>query len=285
MQCNFCLNECEQLINSHIVPKFIYKWIKKTSTTGRLRDAQKIDRPVQDGLKVDFLCEDCEVDFSTVEKFFSENIFIPIANKDGDFTGIDFSDERVKKFIVSVIWRVAKYTINNPEINGNWTADEIENFDACADELKSSYYTDGKSRFSTYLVPTNSSFAQRKVIDIEDYAYFERSVSMDFMIYDDCDGRASVFIKLPFMLIVCEFVSFQDDMWTGMDVNNGLVFDAEKCSVPAYVSAYMQHDCRRHYQITAQMSQSQQEKLKKMFASKANENQGTVKAILKNRSL
>ena len=128
MECKFCLDDCEQLIESHIVPKFIYRWIKKTSTTGRLRDFKNIDRPVQDGLKVKFLCEKCEVDFSLVEKYFSENIFLPIANKNGDFSSLNLEQEKFRKFLVSVIWRVAKYVINNEDGNDNWTAIEIIKF-------------------------------------------------------------------------------------------------------------------------------------------------------------
>lgn len=60
-----------------IIPKFVGKWLKDTSATGYLRQATNPNLRIQDLLTERLLCYDCEGLFSTWEKQFAENIFIP----------------------------------------------------------------------------------------------------------------------------------------------------------------------------------------------------------------
>ncbi len=55
--CALC-QEAKVLKKSHIVPKFIGKWIKKTSETGKFRDLDY--KRIQDSVKLYLLCGDCE---------------------------------------------------------------------------------------------------------------------------------------------------------------------------------------------------------------------------------
>ena len=50
--CKLC-NKKAQLRESHIIPKFVYNWMKKTGT-GRFRQKKDLNKPLQDGIK-DFL--------------------------------------------------------------------------------------------------------------------------------------------------------------------------------------------------------------------------------------
>jgi hypothetical protein len=58
-QCRLCLKQSE-LENSHIIPSFLYRWLKETSGTGFLRFGRNPNRRVQDGLKEYWLCPTCE---------------------------------------------------------------------------------------------------------------------------------------------------------------------------------------------------------------------------------
>ena len=49
--CKLCEKKAK-LEESHIVPKLIFRWLKKTSATGLLRKGADINKPVQDGLKL-----------------------------------------------------------------------------------------------------------------------------------------------------------------------------------------------------------------------------------------
>jgi hypothetical protein len=102
--CKLCGRESE-LQESHIVPKFIYKYLKNTSPTGKLREGDNINLRKQDGIKLYWLCKECETMFSKWEKYFFEHIFSPLQK---DVIPINYDDQFLK-FCVSISWRVLKY--------------------------------------------------------------------------------------------------------------------------------------------------------------------------------
>ena len=89
---------------SHIIPKFVGKWIKDTSATGFLASGTDGAR-VQDLPTFRLLCSDCEQRFSRLEKPFADKIFYPFHNSD---------DSRLEygswlgPFAVSLGWRILK---------------------------------------------------------------------------------------------------------------------------------------------------------------------------------
>lgn len=64
--CRLC-NKEGILINSHIIPKFIFKWHKKSSATGYLRTNLDPNKREQDGIKMRLLCNNCEALFNEWE--------------------------------------------------------------------------------------------------------------------------------------------------------------------------------------------------------------------------
>ncbi len=57
--CKLCKQEADLEI-SHFIPKFIGKWVKKTSITGFLREKNSINKRAQDLAKDYWLCGECE---------------------------------------------------------------------------------------------------------------------------------------------------------------------------------------------------------------------------------
>lgn len=103
--CRLCGNY-STLKESHIIPAFIFRWFKDSSATGYLRYGMEINKRVQDGIKLHWLCEDCEGRFGEWEKCFSEKIFMPLNKGEGArFTYGPW----MLKFAVSVSWRVLSY--------------------------------------------------------------------------------------------------------------------------------------------------------------------------------
>lgn len=110
-KCALC-QEISNLRNSHIMPAFVFKWIKNTSATGYLRNCANPNIRYQDGSKVKLLCSKCEETLSVQEKKFSEIIFNPYINVElsDDFVCqskiSSFSyGEWLLKFIISLHWR------------------------------------------------------------------------------------------------------------------------------------------------------------------------------------
>jgi len=106
--CELCKAESE-LKQSHIIPKFIYKW-KKKRNTGYFRSTQNPNRRIQDGIKPHLLCEVCEQIIGKWEKQFAEKVFKPYHEK--SISGFDHSDWLLK-FAVSVSWRALSYVKMN----------------------------------------------------------------------------------------------------------------------------------------------------------------------------
>jgi hypothetical protein len=101
------INNCRlcgspQTVNSHIIPKFIIRWMNKTGT-GRLRQLVSPNIPVQDGLVKKLLCSKCEVRFSKAERYFANKMFFPVA--DSNQSEIEY-DHNIKYFIISALWRI-----------------------------------------------------------------------------------------------------------------------------------------------------------------------------------
>lgn len=105
VECKLCGKEADLRL-SHLVPKFIGKWLKDTSATGFLRDSRNINRRSQDILKEKWLCHDCEQLFSGWEKPFSEKIFKPYMDDSGARHNYD---GWMAKFCASMSWRSLSY--------------------------------------------------------------------------------------------------------------------------------------------------------------------------------
>jgi len=101
-RCALC-GEISKLSESHIIPKFIFNWLKDTSATGYLRQAIKPNLRIQDGIKKELLCLTCENKFSVYEKYFAENIFYPFVNKKK--TSFQYN-KNLMLFQMSIAWRL-----------------------------------------------------------------------------------------------------------------------------------------------------------------------------------
>ncbi|MFJ7681642.1 hypothetical protein [Peribacillus butanolivorans] len=100
--CALCKNERE-LELSHIIPKFVFRYLKRDSFSGIIRNATNPNVALQDGDKKYLLCSDCEDIFSDNERKFSNNVFLPF-KKDG-VVNIKYDGNWLLHFITSVNWR------------------------------------------------------------------------------------------------------------------------------------------------------------------------------------
>jgi hypothetical protein len=97
------------LQESHILPGFVFRWMKETSATGYLRFGQQPNLRVQDGLKLHLLCRDCEGRFNYWETQFANKIFYPMTQ--GSFARASYGPWLLL-FCASVSWRVLVYCID-----------------------------------------------------------------------------------------------------------------------------------------------------------------------------
>lgn len=98
--CRLC-EQAAELKDSHIVPKFVFDWMKRTGTP-YFRVSGRPNKREQDGRKYHLLCGECEQRFSLREGWFSENIYIPYLER--AVTSFRY-DPSLYYFLLSVLWR------------------------------------------------------------------------------------------------------------------------------------------------------------------------------------
>lgn len=103
--CAFC-NEAKPLVESHVLPAFVFRWLKETSATGFMRFAENPAKRVQDGIKLPWLCEGCEALFNSFETPFASNLFHPYNREEVIY--VRYRDW-LARFCASISWRVLKY--------------------------------------------------------------------------------------------------------------------------------------------------------------------------------
>ena len=113
-QCALC-GSTSQLQASHIIPGFVFDWLRDTSATGHFRSSQIPDLRIQDGIKPRMLCMACEQLFSTWEKAFAETCFVPLNS--GAAREVRYGSWMLK-FATSVSWRVLRLFAANDGLAG-----------------------------------------------------------------------------------------------------------------------------------------------------------------------
>lgn len=98
--CALC-RQSKELEISHIIPKFVIRYLKKTSV-GAIRNTQNPNKVVQDGEKHYLLCGECEDLFSIYETKFANTFFYPYMK---DNEKVFNYDSDIYYFLTSVSWR------------------------------------------------------------------------------------------------------------------------------------------------------------------------------------
>jgi hypothetical protein len=99
--------------NSHVIPAFVYRWLKETSATGYLRTAIKPNVRVQDGPRRYWFCRRCEDTMGRHERAFSDSLFpsivsgAPAPYPHGPW---------LSRFLASVVLRVAMLHAEHPGV-------------------------------------------------------------------------------------------------------------------------------------------------------------------------
>lgn len=114
----------EPLMQSHIIPKLVYRRIKKS---GRFRSLDDINRILQDGEKRPMLCHYCEELFSSYEQNFAKTFLDSYLN-----AGIvnPHRDGIIDNYIITVAWRILwdeLYRLDS--FNGQWQRPFFEAFE------------------------------------------------------------------------------------------------------------------------------------------------------------
>lgn len=99
-ECALCGNEAE-LRDSHIIPRFVFKQLKKSGASPFLRRSENPNERIQD-YNEKLLCPDCEQHLNKFESPVAGYIYHPYQR--GDSTSFSH-DDWLHRFLISVNWR------------------------------------------------------------------------------------------------------------------------------------------------------------------------------------
>lgn len=259
--CALC-HESKELKESHFIPKFVGKWLKKTSATGYLRNIDNINKRQQDIIKDYLLCNDCELIFSSWEKQFSEKIFIPFL--DQKIYIAEYKDW-LAKFCASLSWRTLIYIKNK---NSNFE-NESEYFIGQINlaELNLRNFLLGKQdnlyQYEQHIFPLSEIDTPSKSLNLPSNInrYFLRSIGVDVL---QGDNHIYIFTKLPtFLILGIVSSNFSSKMRASRVSLKQGIFRPSTLVMPEYLLGYMRNKALEIQEKRESMSDEQQNKIEK----------------------
>lgn len=260
-QCALCSVAYEPRELSHIVPSFVYRWLKASSTTGFLRFGPEMNRRTQDGIKDYFLCEDCEDRFGAHESTFAAELFHPFVSD--NCYEVDYS-EWMLKFTVSVSWRVLAYSYEKRGLlhfRGRH-ADAVSNtLEVWQDFLMDRRKDVGEHE--VHLLPLSgiidhsASGVPRNI-----NRYLRRAVEIDVGV---SDTEAFTYSKLG-PLILIGLIAYPDlSQWNGTKISHRGKFPARQFIAPAQFQEFIFMRSRRMEELESQISGKQISKIEESY--------------------
>jgi len=269
--CAFCGRRA-QLRDSHIIPKFVFDWLRDTSGTGYIRFSHTPNKPVQGGITVPLLCDQCEGAFSIWEKRVSEEVFSPLHKNPSQRR---LYGKWLAKFSASVAWRVVTFF--------NQKGD-FKHFSPRLSEAKNqallkwkSFIEDKETNpgvFELHVIPLDG-IENARDLDLPPNMtrYFLRSVDIDVAC---TDKSAFVYAKMCHLLLVGFIEMRGAKYWRGtrVHINRGFVGGKKDYAIPSNFLDYLKGRARTVADaldsISANQSRKITEKYQKNFDRAAN---------------
>jgi len=253
-QCKLCLEQSDLQL-SHIVPAFVFKWLKKD---GHIRHAENIDRRVQDGDKDYLLCAACEQRLNSWETQFANNVFHPI---NADERTLVRYDSWLLKFCVSISWRALVHISNKARLN-HFSASQSAHVEKALDTWRK-YMMDElphPGKYEQHLIPfsiieNTGSFKFPPNIN----RYLLRNVELDAAAGSE---SAFVYSKLGRFGIFGFIDVVRPKEWKGtkIHVRNGAV-GPRTYELPRSLGTYLSDRATKAWDLMKTMSENQQRKV------------------------
>ena len=257
--CYLCDSYCE-LQNSHVLPAFLFRWMRETSATGHIRFAETMNRRVQDGEKKRWLCSSCEGILGENERQFASKLFYPFV--EDRLTQIRYGPWFLR-FCVSLSWRVLRWFMEGDGLD-DYSDAERESVGR-AEKIWKEFLIGLRphpGQFRQHLFLVGSVNATGGDIPHNINRHVMRSIHIDLI---KNSHRHLVYMKLPRFFI---FGVLRDDRpsdWQGtrVAVKGGTISGRQ--NVPSeffdYVNAKANYESEQH----ASMSERQKEKITDTF--------------------
>ncbi len=259
-KCRLCQKN-DDLKESHIIPAFVFRWLKKTSATGYLRFADHPNKRVQDGIKLPWLCGGCEDRLSKLETSFANEIFLPFCENKKNAASYG---PWMLKFSVSLVWRAATFMCNSGPPPHFTSEQQVVLMKAL--ERWRLYLLDEvphPAEFEVHLLPLNgemNSWPGGAPPNLNRWAL--RTPEMDLASSEmDC----FVYVKLPRFVFVGFVNMTRPRDWGGTKLHINNKIGPSTYNVPRYFGEYLRNRMNKIATIKRKISSKQSHKIEISF--------------------
>jgi len=209
--CKLCEKE-KKLSESHIIPKFVFRWLKRTG--GKfIRKADNPNKREEDGIKYYLLCNDCEQLFSKLEDKFARDIFYPYSDKKID-TFVYDSD--LLKFSISVLYRILLINLNESTTFNELHSRELKQ--ACDEWNKFLFYNKEIKIFNKIYIFFTSDTLNKKILPIERFLnYYARGIDGTIA---SSNKSCIVYAKMARIILIGAIKGFDDSEMKNTLINS-----------------------------------------------------------------
>lgn len=257
--CKLC-NKSAPLQESHIIPKFVFRWMKNSSGGVPLRFGENPNKRVQDGFKAKWLCLNCEQLFSKWETKFCNEFFHPY----NENQSLRFEYQNwLLLFCVSLSWRVLNMYLDHESCDFNKTQMDLA---LKANEQWKNFLlgkAETPSIFEQHLLPVGIINSTMLDMPSNMNRYLTRGVDTDFGHSEDGDTNF-IYTKIGPVIIV-GFISMPArHVWRGakIKVNRGYI-NPRQYVLPHTFGKFLFSKAQRFQDIYSKISKNQQAKIDK----------------------
>lgn len=254
--CRLC-REDRDLRDSHVLPAFAFRWMRKSAAGGFLRLAGSPNLRTQDGITKRWLCRSCEQLLSRSEKLFADRIFHPYNEESG--RSLRYGTWMMH-FATSLAWRVANYFMDEGEVE-KWGEQSVARYvDACEAWRKVLLHEERHAGpHQQHLLPLDGIASSTMDLPANANRYFMRAIDMDV-----CHGGGSQYTYAKLGRFV--FLGFAHEPfpahWKGTKVNaNAGAVGPREFTLPVQFGDYMLDRARAVAASIASVSARQGDKI------------------------
>lgn len=253
--CKLCHKKVD-LKQSHIIPKFIFRWLKETSATGYLRFGQNPNVRIQDGFKEFWLCGECENLLNKWETEFANKLFYPLVQ--GKKSSFEYRGWLLK-FAVSLSWR-SLILIKRTGLP-HFTDNQQKQSDIALEVWRKYLLDDIKhlDKYQQHLIPVDIiSDSSMPNLPTNINRYFLRSIGIDPIANK---SQALVYIKIPYFIFIGG-IQLDPKQWinTKIQTHKGMI-GKNKYTIPQDFGDYLIDRAKRVGNIQKGFSKKQKRKI------------------------
>lgn len=263
--CTLCQKKSE-LTKSHIIPRFVMDWMKKTSATGHIRRSEIPNLRVQDGYKMPLLCEDCENLFGLWEKHFAEETFLPLHKNSK--SAVSYGPW-LEKFAASVSWRIGIF-FKNMDWLSHLPRKLIESIDRALRTLNDFLLDNkpGPGQFEQHLLPLDAiEYYKDTDVPANINRYLLRAVDINI---GYTKTEIYTYGKICHILLIGFIKILHPEQWRGtrLEVDKGMVGGQKHYQLPVGLWEFMKDRARNAARAYASMTKRQKDRIAEDYRKK-----------------